>query len=92
MRLDDEYHAVEITVLDTNLSRKCSYKLDKKNKEFHKSKRVIGYAYKDNIPYLISINIKEIPTITKPFPILLKRNWISKIYLKMLQKILMEAF
>lgn len=59
MRLDDEYHAVEITVLDTNLSRKCSYKLDKKNKEFHKSKRVIGYAYKDNIPYLISINIKE---------------------------------
>jgi hypothetical protein len=59
MRLDDEYHAVEITVLDTNLSRKCSYKLDKKNKEFHKSKRVIGYAYKENIPYLISINLDE---------------------------------
>jgi hypothetical protein len=59
MRLDDEYHNLEITVLDTNLTRKCSCKLDKKNKEFHKSKRVIGYAYKDNIPYLISISIDE---------------------------------
>lgn len=59
MRQDDEYHEVEITVLDSNLKRKCSYNLDKKNKEFHKSKRVIGFIYKDKTPFLFSINLSE---------------------------------
>jgi hypothetical protein len=57
MRQEDEYHSVEITVLDSNLTRKCSYNLNKKNKEFFKSRRVLGFAYQNQIPYLISINL-----------------------------------
>lgn len=57
MRQEDEYHSVEITVLDSNLTRKCSYNLNKKNKEFHKSLRVLGFAYQNQIPYMISVNL-----------------------------------
>lgn len=59
MRQDSDNPSVEITSLDTNLNRQCSYRLDKSNKDFYKNRRAVGFVYSNEVPYLLSFSFKS---------------------------------